>query len=101
MLVISWILLFAVGVASLYLPYVHCYYWRGPWRWLALLPLLLPLGYAAKAMLGMFAEPPEHAINGPLFFGLVILSLLLSLGLRLGYNKWHRRGQAGADDEQA
>jgi hypothetical protein len=101
MLVISWILLFAAGVASLYLPYVQCYYWRGLWRWLALLPLLLPLGYAAKSIFGMLSVPPEHAINGPLFFGLVILSLLLSLGLRLGYNKWHRPGQAGVDDREA
>lgn len=90
--------MFALGVASLYLPYVHCYYWRGLWRWLALLPLLLPLGYAGKSMLGMFAVPPVHAINGALLFGLVILSLLLSLALRLAYQKWHKASTTDMGD---
>jgi hypothetical protein len=71
---------------------VQCYYWRGFWRWLALLPIFLPLGYVATAVPRMFAEEPDHGINGELFFGLVLVSVLLSLGLRV----WHAK--SGGED---
>lgn len=92
MLLISWLLLFILGVASLYLPYVQCYYWRGFWRWLALLPLCLPLGYVATVVPRMLAAEPDHSINGELFFSLVLVSVLLSLGLRV----WHAK--SGGED---
>ncbi len=92
MLLISWLLLFTLGVASLYLPYVQCYYWRGAWRWLALLPVFLPLGYVVSAVPRMFGDEPDHSINGELFFALVLASVLLSLGLRV----WH--ASSGGED---
>ena len=92
MLLISWILLFALGVASLYLPYVQWYYWRGFWRWLALAPLLLPLGYVASILPRMLAEESDHSVHGELFFGLVLASVVLSLGLRF----WHAK--SGGED---
>ena len=92
MLLISWIILFGLGVASLYLPFVHWYYWRGSWRILALVPLLLPLGYVATVVPRMLASEPDHSINGELFFSLVAASFALSMGFRA----WH--GRAGGDD---
>ena len=87
MLAISWIILLAAGVACLYLPFVQWYYWRGFWRWLAIVPALLPLSYFAWSVVGMLSDPPDHSIHGPLFFGLIAISLLLSVVLRA----WHQQ----------
>lgn len=96
MLIITWLILFLLVVASLYLPFVHYYYWQGIWRWLALLPLVLPLGYVASQVLQMLADEPDHSVSGPLAVGLVIISLVLSLGLRLWYSRHkHKRLESG------
>ena len=91
MLIVTWLFLFLLVVAALYLPFVHCYYWQGAWRWLALAPLVLPVGYVASQVPPMLAENPDHSINGLLAVGLVFISLLLSLGLRHLYKRYRYR----------
>jgi hypothetical protein len=86
------LVLFALTVAVLYVPYVHWHRWQGGWRLLGLLPPLPLLIYVGLAIAGMFAEPPQHRLEP----GVAVLVLFASAGLegllRLVHRQFGRQG---------
>ncbi|MGD8742821.1 MAG: hypothetical protein PVH46_05300 [Granulosicoccaceae bacterium] len=87
------LLLFALTVAVLYVPYVHWHRWQGGWRLLGLLPPLPLLIYVGMAVAGMFAEPPQHRLDPGVAVLVVLASAALDGLLRLAHRYFGKQGK--------
>jgi hypothetical protein len=77
----------ACALFALYLPLRGWQVWRGAYRYWVVLPLLPPLGLIVFLVRGMLRSPPEHRVEPGLLVITVLVSLLLSAGLWLIYEK--------------
>lgn len=87
MVVISGLVLLLLFWFSLLLPLQAWRSWRAPWRHIALLPLLLPLGFIVKTVVGILSEPPVYSISPLVAFAVALGALALYGLILLAYKR--------------
>ncbi len=93
MVYISGLVLLALFLLCFYLPVRAYRAWHGRWRYVALIPLLIPVAFVVRVLVGLVQEPPEHRLSPELVVAVILGALFLTGVLHLVYLLVTRRGR--------